>query len=53
MIQYLDKTITIRVKRPKNDAIIVGALNNHGATKKKEKNHYATGKIEIMGDIRQ
>lgn len=37
MIQYLDKTITIRVKRPKSTAISDSTLNNHAITQKKKK----------------
>jgi len=36
MIQYLDKTVTIRVKRPKSATISASALNNHITQKKKK-----------------
>ncbi len=37
MIQYLDKTVTIRVKRPKPEIVKADVLNNHSITQKKKK----------------
>lgn len=37
MIQYLDQTVTIRVKRPKPKDEAPGVLNNHSITQKKKK----------------